>query len=373
MSESQVKELLGSAVASPAPDRLDVDAMVRGGVRRRRRRMLGTLAAVAAVLVVVGAVVVTARPSADVPPAGNALPLPTSTWQEGGDGMTALLVTTLRLGADGCIEAEDGAPIIWPAGYTAERVDGTAVVKDGGGEVVAQAGQEVSLGGGYGANPGGPCLDGQGDPYYVNDSPPFTTAPPAQTIAVPDLTGLPVPQAVAMLKELGLKPGELAAITSTGDQVNAVLVQEPAAGSTVAVGSSISLRIGTGPGAAEGLRGFRFADAPLPCEDAIVRAARLDPPGVEPIRGNASRITVCPGQAQGTVEPKVIGPSEVLVAIEALSTPDEVLAEPIPCPTPPAKPLLLVETDQGIWLAHIPVTGCGAVQPKVADLLGLSQ
>jgi hypothetical protein len=368
MSESQVKELLGSAVASPAPDRLDVDAMVRGGVRRRRRRMLATLAAVAAVLVVVGAVVVTARPSADVPPAGTALPLPTSTWQEGDAGRAALLVTTLRLGADGCIEAEDGTPIIWPAGYTAERADGTAVVKDGGGAVVAQAGQEVSLGGGLGLNRGGTCLDGRGDPFYVEDSPPFASDPPAQTIAVPDLTGLPKAQAVSTLEELGLEAGALTAAESTDAQLDTVVAQQPAAGSMVAAGSSIELAVGQGPGTFEGLRG-----TPLPeGTTCATLPATLEAVSIEPIPGNAVSVTVCPHQGESR-SPVVFGPQDVLSILPVLEAPDEVLATPVPCPASPVRPwTVLVETDRGVFSAHLPRLGCGQVQPKAVDALGLA-
>ncbi|MGE3811641.1 MAG: PASTA domain-containing protein [Candidatus Nanopelagicales bacterium] len=368
MSEKQVTELLGSAVASPGPDRLDIDAMVRGGVQRRRRRMLATLAAVAAVLVVVGAVVVTARPSADVSPASDVLPLPTSAWRPGDDARAAQLVTTLRLEADGCITAEDGSPLIWPAGYTAERSGSSAVIKDGGGDVVAEVGQEVALGGGYGNGADGQCLSGRGEPYYVEQAPPYATEQPAQTIAVPDLAGLPKAQAVGMLEELGLEPGSLTAAESTDAQLDTVVTQQPAAGSVVAAGSSIDLAVGQGAGTFEGLRG-----TPLPAGTTCDTVpSTLEAVSIEPIPGNAVSVTVCAGPGESR-SPVVFGPQDVLSILPVLEAPDEVLATPVPCPASPVRPwTVLVETDRGVFRAHLPRLGCGQVQPKVADALGLA-
>lgn len=68
MNETDVRQLLATAVARPAPDRLDVDAAVRSGRRRRRVRVGTTLAAAAAVVLLAGVVVVTAHPGRDTSP-----------------------------------------------------------------------------------------------------------------------------------------------------------------------------------------------------------------------------------------------------------------------------------------------------------------
>jgi hypothetical protein len=376
MSEKQVTELLGSAVASPGPDRLDVEAMVRGGVQRRRRRMLGTLAAVAAVLVVITAVAVTARPVGDVPlldqPAPTAsptaLPLPTSDWRSGDAARAALFAGVLALDSSGCITGPDGVVLVWPAGFSAVR-DGTgAVVKDGAGVTVARVGQAISLGGGYGGNPGGPCLEGGGEAFFVEQAPPYETQAPARTVVVPDLVGLSKEQALATMDAVGLEAATLTAAESTDADVDTVRTQSPAAGSVVATGSSIDLAVGQGEGTFAGLRG-----TPLPegttCDTA---PSTLEAVPIEPIPGNAVSVTVCPGPGESR-RPVVFGPQDVLSILPVLEAPDEVLATPVPCPASPVRPWsVLVETDRGVFSAHLPRLGCGQVQPKVADALGLA-
>lgn len=62
VNETDVKELFASAVANPAADRIDVDAVVRGGRRRHRLWVTATLGSVLVGLVIVAGVVVKALP-----------------------------------------------------------------------------------------------------------------------------------------------------------------------------------------------------------------------------------------------------------------------------------------------------------------------
>jgi hypothetical protein len=62
MSDQQVKALLAAAVSSVGPDRLDVDAMVRGGRRRHRIRMVSTAGVAVGVIAVVAGVFFAVRP-----------------------------------------------------------------------------------------------------------------------------------------------------------------------------------------------------------------------------------------------------------------------------------------------------------------------
>ncbi len=58
MNETDVKDLFASAVAHPGVDRIDTDAVLRGGRRRRRLRVAATLGTVVAVVAVAGSLVV---------------------------------------------------------------------------------------------------------------------------------------------------------------------------------------------------------------------------------------------------------------------------------------------------------------------------
>ena len=79
----------------------------------------------------------------------------------------------VHIGIGGYSEELDGAAldVIWPAGYTAERLDDdTVVVKRPDGQVVAATGQEVQFGGGAVPLPSGidmPCRAGSGDVAHV--------------------------------------------------------------------------------------------------------------------------------------------------------------------------------------------------------------
>jgi len=62
VNETDIKDLLASAVAHPGPDRIDTDAILRGGHRRQRTRTAATFVSVLAVLALVGSVAFAGRP-----------------------------------------------------------------------------------------------------------------------------------------------------------------------------------------------------------------------------------------------------------------------------------------------------------------------
>jgi hypothetical protein len=61
VNETDVKDLFASAVANPDVDRIDTDAVLRGGRRRRRARTAATVGSVLAVLVLLGSVALSGR------------------------------------------------------------------------------------------------------------------------------------------------------------------------------------------------------------------------------------------------------------------------------------------------------------------------
>jgi hypothetical protein len=62
VNETDVKDLFASAVAHPDVDRIDTDAVLRGGRRRRRIRTAAVIGSVLAVLALVGSVAFVSRP-----------------------------------------------------------------------------------------------------------------------------------------------------------------------------------------------------------------------------------------------------------------------------------------------------------------------
>jgi hypothetical protein len=66
MSDQQVKALLATAVSSVGPDRLDVDAMVRGGRRRHRIRTVSTVGVAVGAIAVVAGVLFVVHPGGTV-------------------------------------------------------------------------------------------------------------------------------------------------------------------------------------------------------------------------------------------------------------------------------------------------------------------
>lgn len=76
MNGTEVKELFASVAADPAADRIDMDAVLRGGRRRHRTRVAATLGASAAALTLVGALLSGVLPASSPDPVG---PTPTGT------------------------------------------------------------------------------------------------------------------------------------------------------------------------------------------------------------------------------------------------------------------------------------------------------
>ena len=69
MNETDLKDLFASAVAHPDVDRIDTDAVLRGGRRRRRVRTAAAVGSVLAVLALVGSVAFVSRPHPQPTPA----------------------------------------------------------------------------------------------------------------------------------------------------------------------------------------------------------------------------------------------------------------------------------------------------------------
>ncbi len=384
MSDQHVKDLLQAAVSSVAPDRLDVDAMVRGGRRRRRARTVATLGVAATVVAVVAVAVMTLRPHGQdvVTPTGPtgstgvAVTLPTSQWRDGDPGMSALLIVTLSLTAEGCIVGGTDAgatALIWPAGYTAERFDGVAVVRDPSHRIVAQTGQEVRLGGGYGSAASGRCIDGYAAAWTIEQDPPFVTGSTATPgiVTVPDLAGLSEAAARAALAGVGLTVGAVTTESSAGAPARTVIAFDPAAGSAVAAGSSVRLAVSAAAGpsgsAAAGLRGRAVQNT----DCAWSARLRLDF-----VPGQVIRYLVCPipvdAAASPAGPPVEVSPAQAarFAAIDAaLRLPDD--TSPIDvCPTKP-EPVraVLAVTTTGIWSVHLPLDTCAVVLPAVSRVL----
>jgi hypothetical protein len=67
VNDTDVKQMFAAAVARPAVDRIDTDAVLRGGRRRRRLRNGATVGSVAVALALVASVAFAARPTSPSP------------------------------------------------------------------------------------------------------------------------------------------------------------------------------------------------------------------------------------------------------------------------------------------------------------------
>lgn len=192
MSSQQLKDLFEAGLAAPATDTVDVDAAIASGRRRRRLRVSATVLASAAAVVVAALLVAGLLPPRTTgsagPGDGMPLPIPTSQWREGDDGMAALLKGVLLLRSDRClvvVSPESETVIAWPAGFTAVQRDGGADVLGGDGSVVARTGEQISLGGGEGrVGVVGPCLGGPAPVFAVNQAAPYDRTPATATPAM---------------------------------------------------------------------------------------------------------------------------------------------------------------------------------------------
>jgi len=176
MSQEAMRRLFDAVLTEPRPDTTDLDAAVQVGRRRRRRRTGAVLLSSAAVLLAGGLLLSGALThGTSQPPAasgGGQVPIPTSTWRPGDDGMAALLEGTLVKDASGCLVV-DGLVIVWPADYTARRTAaGSVEVLNADGEVVARTGAKLRAGGGSSpVGVSGPCTSGTDRDrlYQVNE------------------------------------------------------------------------------------------------------------------------------------------------------------------------------------------------------------
>jgi len=75
-------------------------------------------------------------------------------------------------------------------------------------------------------------------------------AQPSESL-VPNLTGKNIVDAEATLSPLKLKLGDVKNVVSTDDQKDEVVNQDPAAGEVVAIGSPVSVVVGSGPAEAD--------------------------------------------------------------------------------------------------------------------------
>jgi len=142
MNETDVKQMFATAVATPAPDRLDIDAAVHSGRRRRRVRVGATLGAALGVVVLAGAIVVTALPQRDTSPVVPATPTTgpvTSAAQLTGrwiaDSIDGQDVTAFRdLGGNAIVATFGGTalPTSWEATGECSPVSGDFTVTPGG-------------------------------------------------------------------------------------------------------------------------------------------------------------------------------------------------------------------------------------------------
>ena len=380
MSAQQIKDIFDAAVSYVAPDRLDVDAMVVDGRRRRRIRTSSTLAVAAAVIALVAGVLVASRPHSGTvapvgpaPSVGVAVAIPTSTWKSGDAGMAALLEATLTLRADGCLVAAgtDGAAIVWPAGYTAERFGPSfVVVRDPGGTVVAQTGVPLRLGGGEGSPATGPCLAPDSTHWNVNQDPPFVTDPTVHLgqVVVPTLVGLSRADAGSALIAAGLTTGQVSSLTPPTVKVTA---QSPAGGAEVAPGTDVRLSFeGVPELVTTGLRGLFLPEET--CGVQIAANAQLTA-----ITGPVDRYVICPPITGSTARPTA-SPTELKPASgtafdrldAALRLPDQVRAPGSVCTAVGQLRIVVVAiTVTGAWTIHLPDNGCGLRRAEVTTAL----
>ncbi|MFS3128361.1 hypothetical protein ACLM5J_08135 [Nocardioides sp. Bht2] len=88
----------------------------------------------------------------------TAVALPTHAWRPGDAGDDALISGTLIADRHNCVALSQGGGVmtyaLWPAGYSAViGTDGAVRLKDASGTVVAETGDQLTMGGGFGAPP----------------------------------------------------------------------------------------------------------------------------------------------------------------------------------------------------------------------------
>lgn len=104
---------------------------------------------------------------------GITVQLPTSEWESGDDGATALIEGALRLDDEHCVYLEldqDQTYAVWPAGWRAAREGEALTLYDADGNEVARDGDAISTGGAYvpvETYAGEPCLPEDGEVAVV--------------------------------------------------------------------------------------------------------------------------------------------------------------------------------------------------------------
>lgn len=151
--------------------------------RWARRQALSTRGYVLAVLVPLlvaagGFGVVSLVSAGDATASGTTVRLPLSGWEPGDGGDDASIQGVLKVDAEHCVYLESGQDgdqpgrvyVAWPAGFRATLDAGRLALLDADGHEIAQDGDRVSTGGGYGPAgtfAGEPCLPDSGEVWIV--------------------------------------------------------------------------------------------------------------------------------------------------------------------------------------------------------------
>ncbi|MEX0150872.1 serine/threonine protein kinase [Microbacterium sp. LMI1-1-1.1] len=155
-----------------------------------------------------------------------------------------------------------------------------------------------------------------------------SSAPPPATVALPELRGLPLADAVALLGRLGLQPGTVTAMDGT-DAADTILQTGVAAGAALALGTPVDLTVASGWNAVPGIVGLQERDAV-----ERVSAAGLTPVVVrEPHAGIAGTVV----GTDAAASPRLVLGSPVVLTVATAPTPAPT-ATPTAGPTPTATP-----------------------------------
>lgn len=226
MNGTEVKELFASVAADPAADRIDMDAVLRGGRRRHRTRVAATLAASAAALAVVGALLSGVLPTSSPDPVG---PTPTGTASPS----PALGQARIAVTPNQAQQELPAARAAWAAGPAA-TVDYRLTVRRASQAAPVRAESEVS--------------GGEVASYDVFTDPRKPGSVPEQ---LPDAAGAGLPRTVPELLDLVASYADAAGLTVVFDRfgVPVRIDVDPNAG---AVDDEYSLTASwSGPGALE--------------------------------------------------------------------------------------------------------------------------
>ncbi|MFF0909624.1 PASTA domain-containing protein, partial [Microbacterium enclense] len=165
-------------------------------------------------------------------------------------------------------------------------------------------------------------------PSPVTSATAASSAPPPTTVALPELRGLPLAEAVALLGRLGLQPGTVAAVDGT-DAADTILQTGVAAGAALAPGTPVDLTVASGWNAVPGTVGLQERDAV-----ERVSAAGLTPVIIrEPHAGIVGTVV----GTDAAASPRLVLGSPVVLTVATAPTPAPT-ATPTGGPTPTATP-----------------------------------